>query len=268
MGKLFIYLQYMIPHHALSRLVGFFAETKVVWLKNFCIRVFVKIYKIDMQDYAQKSTTDFASFNDFFTRELSAKSRAVSGDICSPVDGTISAAGKIDNGQIFQAKGKTYSLGKLLSSGDTDDFINGSFITIYLAPNNYHRVHFPVDATLLSSEYVPGKLFSVNNVSARHIPDLFAVNERLICDATTEHGHVSIVMIGAMIVAGIKTVWRASPYPFKESHAETFNTPQAYKQGDELGQFQLGSTVVLLFQGDVDWQVKSGDRIRFGEPLA
>jgi phosphatidylserine decarboxylase len=159
-------------------------------------------------------------------------------------------------------------LQKLLSSRDITNYIDGSFVTIYLSPDNYHRVHFPADATLLSSKYVPGKLFSVNNISASNIPDLFAVNERLICDTTTEHGHVSIIMIGAMIVAGIRTVWRASSYPFNEFHSETFSNPLKYKQGDELGQFHLGSTVILLFQGNINWQVQSGDKIRFGEPLA
>ncbi len=268
MHKLFIYLQRIVPHHALSRLVGFLADSRVPWFKNFCIDTFIEVYKVDMQESARKKAADFVNFNDFFTRELSADARTINGNISCPADGTVSAVGKIEHNQIFQAKELAYSLEKLLALSNVTSFTDGSFITIYLAPNNYHRVHFPTDASLQSSRYVPGKLFSVNPVTTNNVPDLFADNERLICDTTTTEGPVSIIMIGAMIVAGIKTTWRARAYPAAKFHSETFDIPRQYQKGDELGQFHLGSTVILLFQQHVNWRVQPGDTVRFGDSLA
>jgi len=268
MHKPFIYMQRLVPHHALSRLIGFFADSKVPWFKNLCIDTFINVYKVDMLESARKNAADFENFNDFFTRELSVDARTISGNITCPADGMVSAVGKIEHNQIFQAKELTYSLEKLLATGNVAGFTDGSFITIYLAPNNYHRVHFPTDASLQSSRYVPGKLFSVNQITTNNIPDLFANNERLICDTTTDEGPVSIIMIGAMIVAGIETTWRANAYPAARFHSETFDTPRQYHKGDELGQFHLGSTVILLFQRHVNWQVQAGDTVRFGDSLA
>ncbi len=268
MDKLVIYMQRIVPQHAFSRLIGFFANSRVSWFKNLCIDTFINLYKVDMQESARKKAADFVNFNDFFTRELSAGARTINGNITCPADGTVSAVGKIEHNQIFQAKKLTYSLEKLLASGNVASFSDGNFITIYLAPNNYHRVHFPTDASLQSSRYVPGKLFSVNPVTTNNVPDLFADNERLICDTTTHEGSVSIIMIGAMIVAGIKTPGRASPYPAAKFHSETFDIPRQYQKGDELGQFHLGSTVILLFKRHVDWQVQAADTVRFGDSLA
>ncbi|MCZ6502640.1 MAG: archaetidylserine decarboxylase [Gammaproteobacteria bacterium] len=268
MHKLFIYIQRIVPHHALSRLIGFLADSRLPWFKNLCIDTFINVFHVDMQDSARKKSSDFANFNDFFTRELSAGARTINGNITCPADGTVSAVGKIEHNQIFQAKELTYSLEKLLASDNVTGFIDGSFITIYLAPNNYHRVHFPTDASLQSSRYVPGKLFSVNQVTTNKVHDLFADNERLICDTTTNEGSVSIIMIGAMIVAGIKTTWRASAYPAAKFHSETFDIPRQYQKGDELGQFHLGSTVILLFQQHVSWRVQAGDSVCFGDSLA
>ena len=268
MDKLFIFLQRIVPHHALSRMVGLFAETKVPWLKKLLINMFIKVYRVELKESARKSVADFENFNDFFTRELAQEARTITGNITSPADGTISTVGKIDRNQIFQAKGLNYSLEKLLGTTNFTDFTNGSFITIYLAPNNYHRVHFPTDGSLKSSRYIPGKLFSVNQVTANYIPDLLADNERLICEVITDKGRLAVIMVGAMIVAGIKTTWRTVPYPFGKFHSETFDNPLQYQKGDELGQFRLGSTVILLFPGDIDWQVQPGDTIRFGDPLA
>lgn len=268
MDKPFIFLQNIVPHHALSRMVGILAETKVPWLKNLLINTFINIYQVQMKESARKQAADFDNFNDFFTRELVAEARTITGNITSPADGTVSAAGKIDRNQIFQAKGLNYSLEKLLGTTNVADYVDGSFITIYLAPNNYHRVHFPASGILTSSRYIPGKLFSVNQATANNIPDLFADNERLVCDMTTDKGPLAIIMVGAMIVAGIKPTWRSSAYPSGKFHPETFDNLRQYKKGDELGQFHLGSTVILLFQGDVNWQVQTGDTIRFGDPLA
>ncbi|MCH8258113.1 MAG: phosphatidylserine decarboxylase, partial [Proteobacteria bacterium] len=151
MGKLFIHLQRIVPHHALSRLVGRFADSGVPWLKNLLIDTFIKVYNVDMRESTRKKSADFENFNDFFTRELAAGARTINGNITCPADGTVSAVGKVERNQIFQAKDLTYSLEKLLASENVSSFIDGSFITIYLAPNNYHRVHFPTEASLQSA---------------------------------------------------------------------------------------------------------------------
>lgn len=268
MDSFFILFQRIVPHHGLSRLVGLLANTDIGWLKNLCISLFIKVYKVDMRESVRKNPAEFVNFNDFFTRELQAGARSIHGNITCPADGTISAVGRIEQNQIFQAKGLTYSIEKLLAGGAATSFVNGSFVTIYLAPANYHRVHFPVDGELLSATYVPGRLFSVNQVTADAIPDLFADNERLIGNMSTEAGPVSIIMVGAMIVAGIKPVWSEKIYKCKRLLAETFDTPRNYEKGDEFGQFQLGSTAIILLPGDVSWKIKAGATVRFGDQLA
>ena len=212
MNSLFILLQKLVPHHLLSRIAGSFADSKVVWFKNLLIKVFITIYNVDMSESSRQDPNSFKNFNDFFTRELKEDARSIQGDITSPADGTVSALGRIEHNQIFQAKGLNYSLEKLLARPDVGDYVNGSFVTIYLAPSNYHRVHSPVDGSLTVSCYIPGKLFSVNQVTANSIPDLFADNERLVCDMATNNGSVNIIMVGAMIVAGIKSAWREESY--------------------------------------------------------
>ncbi len=268
MNSAFILLQRLIPHHLFSRLVGCLAESKIIWLKNLVIQAFIRIYDVDMSESHRQKPDQFINFNDFFTRELTKGSRNIEGNITSPADGMVSALGRIDHNQIFQAKGLTYSLEKLLATADVEDFVDGSFITIYLAPSNYHRVHFPVDGKLVASRYIPGKLFSVNQVTANAIPDIFAANERLVCDVRTDQGPVSIIMVGAMIVAGIKTVWRDDPYPARKLVSESFESPVIFMKGDELGQFHLGSTVILLFRANINWLVNPGDPVKFGDPIA
>ncbi len=267
MDQFFVLFQRLVPHHGLSRLVGFLANSRIGWLKNLCISTFIRIYKVDMQEAARKDPADFANFNDFFTRELQPGTRSINGSITCPADGTVSAVGRIERNQIFQAKGLTYSLEKLLANQQVKHFVDGSFITIYLAPNNYHRVHFPVDGDLLSATYIPGKLFSVNQVTAENIPDLFAANERLVCYMETEAGSVAIIMVGAMIVAGIKPVWNDEPYMPQNLKPEIFEIPQHYDKGDELGQFRLGSTAIILLPGMVTWKVKAGAVVKFGDAL-
>ncbi len=268
MPNLFILLQRLVPHHGLSRLVGMLANAETSWLKNACIRIFIKIYKVDMTEAARQSPADFRHFNDFFTRELVPDARSIKGEISCPADGKVSALGRIDANQIFQAKGMSYSLEKLMASRDTRDFIDGSFITIYLAPSNYHRVHFPISGDLTDASYIPGKLFSVNGVTAKHVPDLFAVNERLVCQMDTPAGPAVVIMVGAMIVAGIKSVWRDSPYLPNQFDREHFDNPKHYEKGEELGQFHLGSTAIVLLPGNVEWTVSPGDTVRFGQAIA
>lgn len=213
-------------------------------------------------DEAQRQTPeDFVCFNDFFTRELKENARPISEDtaeICSPADGAISQLGEIKEGRIFQAKGQDYSVFELLG-GDAqlaDTFKNGQFATVYLSPKDYHRVHMPISGTLQRTVYVPGDLFSVNQTTAENVPRLFSRNERLIAIFDTEIGPLAMVMVGAMIVAGIETVFDAVVTPPTSELSMTDYSDQNIRlnKGDEMGRFMLGSTVVLCFAKEVmEW---------------
>ncbi|MEA1618559.1 archaetidylserine decarboxylase [Erythrobacter sp. T5W1-R] len=273
----FILFQHLAPQHALSRLAGRVAASERGWLKDMLIRRFAAAYQVDMRE-AARGIADFASFNDFFTRELKPGARPL-GDasrfILSPADGAVSQLGTIEGGRIFQAKGRHFTAAQLLG-GDTEAarrFEGGRFITIYLSPRDYHRVHMPAAGRLQATTYCPGKLFSVNQATAEGVDGLFARNERLACLFDGPDGQFASVMVGAMIVAGIDTVW---PHRFV-GHArvplrEDFTaTAHDFAAGDEMGRFYLGSTVVLLFEpGRVEWldHLAAGTPLRMGEPIA
>lgn len=273
----FILFQHLAPQHALSRLAGRVAASERGWLKDMLIRRFAAAYQVDMRE-AARGIADFASFNDFFTRELKPGARPL-GDasrfILSPADGAVSQLGTIEGGRIFQAKGRHFTAAQLLG-GDTEAarrFEGGRFITIYLSPRDYHRVHMPAAGRLQATTYCPGKLFSVNQATAEGVDGLFARNERLACLFDGPDGQFASVMVGAMIVAGIDTVW---PHRFV-GHArvplrEDFTAAaHDFAAGDEMGRFYLGSTVVLLFEpGRVEWldHLAAGTPLRMGEPIA
>lgn len=273
----FILFQHLAPQHALSRLTGRFAASERGWLKDALIRRFAAFYGVDMAE-AARGIGEFASFNDFFTRELKPGARPL-GDaaqfILSPADGAVSQLGAIEQGRIFQAKGRDFTAAELLG-GDraaAEQFEGGRFITIYLSPRDYHRVHMPAAGRLASTTYVPGDLFSVNQATAQGVDRLFARNERLACRFDGPDGHFASVMVGAMIVAGIDTVW---PHRFS-GHARTLLTEDFisagldFAAGDEMGRFYLGSTVVLLFEpGRLEWleHLAAGTPLRMGEPIA
>lgn len=272
----FIWLQHVLPHHAVSRGAGAIASSEVPWLKNLLIRRFIEAYDVDMSQ-AARSVEEFRSFNDFFTRELKPGMRPLadaSAHIISPADGTVSQIGRIEEGRIFQAKGRHFTATQLLG-GDAEAakrFEGGSFATIYLSPRDYHRVHMPAAGKLKSTTYVPGDLFSVNQVTAEHVDGLFARNERLACLFEGPDGLFANVMVGAMIVAGIETVWSG----LVETHnpklvRQDFSSGQHdFAAGDEMGRFILGSTAVLLFEpGKVEWDesLKPGDAVRMGQAI-
>lgn len=273
----FILFQHLAPQHALSRLAGRVAASERGWLKDMLIRRFAAAYQVDMRE-AARGIADFASFNDFFTRQLKPGARPL-GDasrfILSPADGAVSQLGTIEGGRIFQAKGRHFTAAQLLG-GDTEAarrFEGGRFITIYLSPRDYHRVHMPAAGRLQATTYCPGKLFSVNQATAEGVDGLFALNERLACLFDGPDGQFASVMVGAMIVAGIDTVW---PHRFV-GHArvplrEDFSAAaHDFAAGDEMGRFYLGSTVVLLFEpGRVEWldHLAAGTPLRMGEPIA
>lgn len=268
MSRLFIRVQYLVPQHLLSRLVGLVASSRVTWIKNTFIRVIVRRFNVDMTEAESANLADYPTFNAFFSRRLKPGLRPISGLVSSPADGCVSACGDINGNQIIQAKGLNYSVEKLLASADASRFRNGSFITIYLSPKDYHRVHNPVAGQLNSGTYVPGKLFSVNDATAQAVPDLFADNERYVMHFDTEFGAMAVVMVGAMIVAGIQTPWREVPYPAGKLCQETFTPAQQIDQGDELGKFLMGSTAIVLLERRMDWQVGEQDLVKMGQALA
>lgn len=277
-AKLFALMQYLIPQHLLSRLVGKLAETEIGWLKNLLIKLFIKQFKINMQEALEEDPTAYKNFNAFFTRELKPDARQILADssqLVSPADGVVSEIGNISAGQLIQAKGINYSALRLLG-GDLDlarPFLEGSFATIYLSPKDYHRVHMPIGAKLEQSIYVPGQLFSVNQATADNIPNLFARNERLVAFFSTPAGPMAMVLVGAMIVAGIETVWGGDEAPLRRKVKVTDFTQQPkldFNQGDEMGRFKLGSTVILLFGKEaIDWQeeLAAGSPVKMGEVI-
>ncbi len=248
----------MMPKHAISRLVGKFAAAEAGWFTTQAIKYFIKAYDINMDEAKLKRATDFTTFNDFFTRELEDGARPVDNNaatLCYPVDGMISQQGDIEQGQLIQAKGFTYSLATLLGGDNktAEPFQNGKFSCIYLAPKDYHRIHMPMDATLREMIYVPGDLFSVNPLTANNVPNLFARNERVVTIFDTEHGKLAMVLVGATIVASIETVWAGTITPpagkdiFKWQYPAEGAGAIKLKKGDEMGRFKLGSTVVSTF---------------------
>lgn len=277
--KLFALSQYPLPHHGISRAAGWLAQSKVTWLKNALISRFIKTYGVNMAEAQRREIADYANFNDFFTRELKEGARpfdSASNVIVSPADGAISQFGSIKKQQIIQAKGQEYSLQTLLGgkSETAKPFENGEFMCIYLSPKDYHRLHMPIRGELKESIYVPGRLFSVNPATAQNVPNLFARNERLVCIFETELGPMAMVLVGAMIVAAIETVWAGRITPFNSIKRFSFDeeTPQVVlEKAAEMGRFCLGSTVILCFpEKSLQWQadLKSTQSLQMGQTLA
>ncbi len=277
-GELFAALQRITPQHALSRLGGKLAKAETPWLKDQLIRQFCRSYKIDLEEAAEQELSAYPSFNDFFTRALKPGARPVNADqnsIVCPADGTVSQIGQIDGGQLIQAKGKQFSVTALLGGDDADSdrFSNGSFTTIYLSPQDYHRVHMPIDGNLDYCRYIPGKLFSVNNITTQHVDAVFAKNERLVCVFDTPIGRCAVILVGAMMVAGIESVWHGDYQPGTriDTYHQSNGEKVELKKGDEMGRFKFGSTVIMLFEPNkVEWrsEYSAGSTTRMGAALA
>jgi len=277
---LFLTLQRLIPRSLLTRLVHWLTRIRTSSVKNFLIRHFVKAYKVDVEEVLLPVPDGFASFNDFFIRELKPRQRPVDPDdaaIVSPADGTVSAAGSIEKDRIFQAKGLHYTLTDLLATdlADVDNFVGGAFATIYLAPYNYHRVHCPLAGRLTAARYVPGDLFSVNAATVSLLPNLFTRNERLVCHFETASGPMVVILVGAMNVGSINTIWTGELKPRKRGVADDIDlrsvgTDTAVAKGDLLGWFNMGSTVIMLFPASVTecFATLESDRmVRVGESI-
>lgn len=268
----FIKAQSLVPQHQLSRVVGKLAASENVVLRTAAIQAFKTKYGIDLAIAAQTNPLKYKSFNEFFTRALKDGVRSVDAatdSIVSPADGAISQIGQIEEGDIFQAKGQSFSVEKLIGDPQlAQPFKDGQFATVYLSPRDYHRVHMPFAGTLTETLYIPGELFSVNQVTAENIPGLFARNERMVCLFDTEQGRMAVVLVGAMIVAGIETVATGKVKP--TGRIELQQHQMKLEKGQELGRFYLGSTAVVLFEKDkMVWesQFKANSNVVMGEKL-
>ena len=254
--------QHILPQHLLSRLVGWLAHSRVSWIKNTFIQWFIHRYSVDMRLAEEPNPRNYPHFNAFFTRALKSEMRPVDmteNTIVSPADGAISQIGWIESGRIFQAKQFYFNVQELLGNDPAGAtmFQQGHFATIYLAPKDYHRVHMPMTGRLTQMIYIPGRLFSVNTQSAEQIPNLFARNERLVALFDTDMGQMAIVLVGAMIVASIETVWAGLIAPARSNRIQRWHylgeQSIVLKKGEEMGRFQLGSTVILLLPSGVSW---------------
>jgi len=282
--RLFIASQYALPQHFLSRIVYRLTRSRSRGLKNALISNFVRGFHPDMSDAVQPDPLAYGSFNEFFTRALRPGSRPIDtrdNALISPVDGAISQMGRLTGSQLLQAKGHNYSLEALLDSPAPETnwvskFVGGCFSTLYLAPFNYHRIHMPLSGTLRAAWYVPGALFSVNAVTAGAVPGLFARNERVVCIFEDGPRLFAMVLVGALFVGSMETVWHGevtprSPRKPLQLPLDDSRAPLHLEKGAEMGRFNMGSTVILILPPDtIEWlpDLKPGDRISMGQTLA
>jgi phosphatidylserine decarboxylase len=274
-GRLFVWLQYVLPQHALSRLVLAATRVRVPWFKNLLTRGFLRLFWVDMGEATEADPYRYGSFNEFFTRALRADARPIDADpdsIASPVDGMVSECGAIDDDRLLQAKGRQYTLDELLARQPwARNFEGGSFATIYLAPFNYHRIHMALRGTVRDTVYVPGRLFSVNSATARHVPRLFARNERVLTLFDTEFGQFALVLVGALNVGSMATVWAGDITPATRRMVTRVPCPAVtLDKGAELGRFNMGSTVILLFEPKrAHWHplLRAGSVVQLGQAI-
>jgi phosphatidylserine decarboxylase len=274
-GRLFVWLQYLLPQHALSRVVLAATRVRIPWFKNLLTRGFLGLFSVDMGEAAETDPYRYGSFNEFFTRALRAETRPIDADpqrIACPVDGMVSECGEIDHDRLLQAKGREYTLDELLAQQPwARRFEGGSFATVYLAPFNYHRIHMAVRGTLQDTVYVPGRLFSVNSTTARYVPRLFARNERVLTLFDTEFGQFALVMVGALNVGSMATVWAGDITPAARRIVTRIpGPPVTLDKGAELGRFNMGSTVILLFESQrVQWHplLRAGSVVQLGQAI-
>ena len=273
-----VLFQYLMPKRILNRLAGWFANWKGGSITSAAIAAFARHYRVDMSEAAEPNLLAYGNFNDFFTRALHPDARPLGkANLVCPVDGALSECGAIAGEQIFQAKGHHYSTRALLG-GDAElakKFENGGFATLYLSPRDYHRIHMPSKGRLVRMIHVPGNLISVAPRFARKVPGLFARNERVVCIFESEQGPFALVLVGAVIVGSVETVWHGIVSPPHRRRVSLWNYEEGeptveLAQGAEMGRFRLGSSVVALFgRPDVrfapDWM--PGKSVRMGEAM-
>ncbi|MBT8093459.1 MAG: phosphatidylserine decarboxylase [Gammaproteobacteria bacterium] len=278
LDRLFVLLQFLLPRHLSTALVWRIARIRTPAVKDALIRGFIRVFDVDLEEVRGEVPGGFATFNDFFVRELRDGAREIEGNadvVVSPVDGTVSAAGTIDGTTIFQAKGVGYSLADLLATDldQVEHYVDGRFATIYLAPYNYHRVHAALAGELVAARYVPGDLFSVNAATVQRLDGLFRRNERLVMHFRTADGPAALVLVGALNVGSISTPWSGEIRPRKAGVVDVLDIsahPARVEKGDLLGWFNMGSTVILLLPRDgCDWDddLEPGETLRMGEEI-
>ena len=281
MSGLFVRLQYLLPHHLLCRIVYALSRSRLPWLKNALIAAFMRAYRPQLGDALEPEPRRYPSFNAFFTRALRAQARPSDPDpavLVSPVDGTVSQIGALDGSWLVQAKGHAYTLESLLAADLSwaARFRGGAFATLYLAPFNYHRVHMPLRGALRAAWYVPGQLFSVNATTTAGVPGLFARNERVVCVFGHEALTFAVVLVGALLVGSIATVWHGEVTPravrgCADLPLDASRAALNLEKGAELGRFNMGSTVILLLPpGSSEWLhgLAPGGSVRVGQALA
>lgn len=270
-------LFYTFPHHMVSRIVYFATRLSSPIIVQPMINWFIKKFNVDMSEAKFVDSTAYKTFNEFFTRPLKAGVRPIAtGDsvLSCPADGTVSESGAIHDDQIFQAKNHNYTVKELVGGDEALAalFKNGRFATVYLAPYNYHRMHMPMAGLLKKMVHAPGRLFSVAQWTVRNVPRLFARNERLVCLFSTDAGPMVMVLVGAINVAAIETVWSGLVTPPRGKKISTFDysdIQNTYKKGEEMGRFNMGSTVILLTPPNVEWlpQFRAGQVVKMGEAI-
>jgi phosphatidylserine decarboxylase len=270
--------QYVLPQHTLSKLMSYITHSENKALKNWCITTIIKHYGVNMNEAQEQNLDAFKSFNHFFTRELKPEVRPLSAEknaIACPADGSVSQVGNITEGKIFQAKGMSFSTVDLLG-GDAErakPFEDGVFTTIYLSPKDYHRLHMPLTGTLKEMVHIPGKLFSVNTATTRSVPGLFARNERVAAIFDTDAGPMALVLVGAIFVSSIETVWHGVVTPPTALSVQSWHyeqKPITLKKGEEMGRFNMGSTIIVLFGKDkMQWdsKFKADQLVKLGEMI-
>jgi len=269
---------YFLPHHLISGIVFRIARIKFSPIKNVSLRIYLSLHEVNMSEAVEENPYAYETLNAFFTRALKPTARTIDNSnntLVCPVDGTVSQAQNIENGRVFQAKGQDYSLLELVGGIEklAQPFSNSSFATIYLSPKDYHRIHMPIDGTLTDMVYVPGRLFSVAPHTVNTVPRLFARNERLVCKFETEHGPMIMILVGAVNVSAIDTVWAGSVTPpsyNKVIHTTYKNVNISLQKGMEMGRFNLGSTVILLMNNKVKLldSIKHNENVVLGQKLA
>lgn len=275
MKAIALFFQYVLPHRLLSRLMYFLMRIRNKSIKNFTLNRMIKAFDINLEEAASKDYDDYEHFNAFFTRALKPGARPIdpaADSLVSPVDGVVSQLGQIDHDQIFQAKGHHYSIQDLLASPLDSDYLRGSFITIYLSPKDYHRLHAPLACEIKTMRHVPGRLFSVADWTTQKIPRLFARNERLINHLHTNIGPVTYIYVGAILVSSIETVSNGTITP-PYANQVTDLIPEgktSYQKGEEMGRFNMGSTVILLFPRDAvtfNPELQAGSALKLGQKI-
>lgn len=276
MKRLSMLPQYLAPQRMLTHFAGWLSERRSLWFKNWQISYLIKHYGADIHEAVDNNLADYPTFNSFFTRKLKPELRPIveaANEIACPADGTVSQAGQIENHLLFQAKGFHYTLERLLGGSKllADTFQNGTFATVYLSPKDYHRVHMPITGKLSETIFIPGKLFSVNTKTARAVPNLFARNERLVSIFDTELGPMAVILVGAMLVGSINTVWRGeikSGKILRQTFSGTDEQLVTLDRGCELGHFKMGSTVIVLFAQDkmqLAKNIREGENVKMGQ---